>query len=100
MGGVARRIGLAEGIETALSASALFGLPCWASLGTERFASIELPAGVEELTLFLDNDEGGRRAEALAREAFAHLVIEACYPREQGFDWNDVLRRGRRRKSN
>ena len=96
LGGVARRLGLAEGIETALSASALFGVPCWASLGTERFASVELPAEVEELTLFLDNDEGGRRAEALAREAFAHLAIEARYPREQGCDWNDVLRRGRR----
>src|SRR5690606_42077994 len=83
--------GLAEGLETALSASALFGVPCWATLGTERFRLIALPAEVTGLVLFLDNDRGGRRAEALARDAFAHLAIEARYPRCAGADWNDVL---------
>ena len=35
-----------------------------------------------------------RRAEALARQAFAHLDwVEACYPPGPGEDWNDVLRR-------
>jgi hypothetical protein len=48
---------------------------------------------VEELVLFLDHDAGGRRADALAREAFAHLPrIEARYPSRPGDDWNDVLR--------
>lgn len=93
LGGVAPRLGLAEGIETALSASILFGLPCWAALGTERFGLIALPAEVTELILFLDHDAGGRRAERLAREAFAHLPrIEAHYPPRVGDDWNDVLR--------
>lgn len=96
LGGIAPRLGLAEGIETALSASALFGLPCWATLGTERFRLVSLPLEVTQLVLFLDNDAGGRRAEALAREAFAHLPIEAYYPRRKGFDWNDVLRAMRR----
>lgn len=93
LGGVAPRLGLAEGIETALSASALFGIPCWAALGTERFALVALPAEVAELLLFLDNDAGGRRAEALAREAFSGLAsMEAHYPAQAGADWNDVLR--------
>ena len=92
LGGVAPRLGLAEGVETALSATALFGLPCWATLGTERFRLIALPPEVIELVLFLDHDSGGRRAEALARESFAHLPIEARYPRRAGADWNDVLR--------
>jgi hypothetical protein len=92
LGGTACRLGLAEGIETALSASALFGVPCWATLGTERFALVALPAEVTELLLFLDNDSGGRRAEALAREAFRHLPIETRYPQRPGDDWNDVLR--------
>ncbi len=96
LGGIAPSLGLAEGIETALSASALFGLPCWATLGTERFRLVVLPREVTELVLFLDNDAGGRRAEKLAREAFAHLPIEARYPRRNGFDWNDVLRATRR----
>jgi len=92
LGGVAPRLGLAEGVETALSASAQFGIPCWATLGTERFALVTLPAEVTELQLFLDNDAGGRRAEALAREAFAHIPsIHAHYPRRAGADWNDAL---------
>lgn len=93
-GGTAIRLGLAEGLETALSASALFGIPCWAALGTERFRHVVLPAGVEHLMLFLDNDAGGRRAERLARETYKHVrSIEAHYPRVRGYDWNDVLRR-------
>jgi putative DNA primase/helicase len=94
LGGSAPRMGLAEGIETALSAAALFGVPCWATLGTERFRLVALPAEVHELLLFLDHDPGGRRAERLAREAFAHVpLIKAHYPERPGDDWNDVLRR-------
>ena len=98
LGGVASRLGLAEGIETALSASLLFRIPCWATLGTERFRLVGLPPEVTELVLFLDNDAGGRRAEGLARQAFAHLAIEAHYPRRAGTDWNDVLRAAVRRR--
>lgn len=88
------RLGLAEGIETALSATALFGIPCWAALGVERFARLSLPIGVEQLLLFLDHDSGGQRAERLARRAFADVAhIEAHYPARPGDDWNDVLRR-------
>lgn len=89
----APRLGLAEGIETALSATSLFDLPCWATLGTERFSRIELPPGVEEIVLFLDHDAGGKRAEMLAREHLGRHVVEAHYPPCLGDDWNDVLRR-------
>jgi hypothetical protein len=87
-----RCLGLAEGIETALSATSLFGVPCWATLGTGRFAHVSIPACVAELYLFPDHDCGGRRAEALAREAFAHLRIHVHLPPRPGDDWNDVLR--------
>lgn len=94
LGGSAPRLGLAEGIETALSATALLGVPCWATLGTERFRMVALPPEVRELVLFLDHDSGGRRAEQLAREAFAHIArIETHVPEQVGQDWNDVLRR-------
>jgi putative DNA primase/helicase len=92
LGGLSPVLGLAEGIETALSASALFHVPCWASLGGARFGSIALPATIERLLLFLDNDPAGRRSEALARSAFPRVKIEAFYPEASGADWNDVLR--------
>lgn len=86
-------LGWAEGIENAMAATQLTGIPCWATLGTERFARIALPPSVERLILFLDNDQGGRRAEKHAREAQADspVGIEARYPRLPGDDWNDVL---------
>jgi hypothetical protein len=92
-----RTLGWAEGIESALAATMLSDIPCWATLGTERFAHVALPPGVQHLILFLDNDAGGRRAEKLAREALggADLMIEARYPPLLGADWNDALR-GRR----
>jgi hypothetical protein len=97
LGGLGPQLGLAEGIETALSASSLFKIPCWATLGAERFGSVSIPADVERLILFLDRDSGGRSAEALARKAFGRdLQIEALYPDRRGEDWNDVLsRRGK-----
>jgi putative DNA primase/helicase len=97
LGGGGSRLGLAEGIETALSVTALFGVPCWATLGAERFGLVSVPADVRELLLFLDHDRGGRRAERLAREAFRNIAhIAVRYPERAGDDWNDVLRnRGR-----
>lgn len=93
LGGTAPTLGLAEGIETALSAIALFGVPCWAALGIERFRLVALPAETTELLLFLDRDSGGRRAERLARDTFSQSIrIEAQYPPRPGDDWNDVLR--------
>ena len=89
---VSDRLGLAEGIETALSATQLFGVPCWATLGAERFKRIALPGSVAEIVLFLDHDAAGHQAEAVARERFADRRIEARYPSQHGADWNDVLR--------
>jgi putative DNA primase/helicase len=86
-------LGWAEGIESAMTATQLTGIPCWAALGSERFARIALLPGVRRLVLFLDNDAGGRRAEMLAREAHrgGELMLEARYPAAPGADWNDVL---------
>lgn len=87
------RLGLAEGVETALAATQLTGVPCWATLGTERFRHAAIPASVRHLVLFLDNDAGGQRAERLARDAHAEAGrwIEARYPERANDDWNDVL---------
>ena len=89
------RLGLAEGIETALSAMQMFGIPCWATLGNERFGQVTIPQSVRELHLFVDNDAGGTLAEGRAREAYATAGrrIITRLPEREGEDWNDVLRR-------
>lgn len=88
------RLGLAEGIESALSAMQLFDIPCWATLGNERFGLVAIPESVGELHLFIDNDAGGALAEQRALKAYAapHRVIHSRAPASPGFDWNDDLK--------
>ena len=87
------RLGLAEGNESALSAMQMFGIPCWATLGNERFGLVKIPESVRELHLFVDNDAGGLLAEKRAREAYAleHRRIVTRRPELADEDWNDVL---------
>jgi putative DNA primase/helicase len=88
-------LGLAEGVESALSAMQLFGTACWATLGNERFGLVTIPESVRELHLFVDNDAGGLLAEERAREAYAceGRRIVTRRPERTDDDWNDVLMR-------
>ncbi len=87
------QLGLAEGVETAMSAAILLGIPVWAVLGNERLSRIAIPASVRRLILLPDNDRAGRLAESQARDAHAGagLVIETVWPWAGLNDWNDVL---------
>lgn len=87
------RLGLAEGVESALSAMQLFSIPCWATLGNERFGLVAVPERVQELYLFIDNDAGGALAEERALKAYAspNRVVHSRAPASPGFDWNDEL---------
>jgi len=89
-----RKLGLAEGIENALAATQLFGIPCWATLGNQRFGTAAIPESVTELHLFLDADAGGRLAERRARQIYTRpgLTIVSRFPESEEQDWNDVLR--------
>lgn len=91
---VAGRLGLAEGIESALSAMQLSGVPCWATLGNERFGLVAIPECVRELHLFIDNDAGGELAERRALKAYSApgRVIQPRVSASAGFDWNDELK--------
>ncbi|HWX41086.1 MAG TPA: toprim domain-containing protein [Blastocatellia bacterium] len=92
-GPAAEVIGLAEGVETALSAMELSGVTVWASLGSARLHQVELPPEVEEVHVFVDNDEPGRLAAKRAADVHASLgrrVYLRSPPDECG-DWNDFL---------
>lgn len=86
-------LGVAEGVETAMSAAALLNIPVWAVLGNERLARFAIPDVVRHLILLPDNDRAGRLAERQARKAHARsgLVIETIWPWAGLNDWNDVL---------
>lgn len=51
-----RALGIAESVETALAATALFGVPCWSVLNAGRLEGWEPPEGVTEVVIFGDND--------------------------------------------
>lgn len=88
----AQTMGLAEGVETAMSASLLFGLPVWAACGT-RLAKVELPPIVRAVTIFADHDPPGAGAAVRAAQRLRcqGLKVEILRPRQPGQDWNDVL---------
>lgn len=98
-------LGIAEGPEDALSAFQMFGLPVWAAGGGERAAYIDLPAPLEALTIWGDNNEPGRRF--VRKIAFAHAqsvrridgvpCINRRYPPDQFDDvnsWLQAIKRG------
>lgn len=87
------QLGLAEGIETALSAQQLSGVPTWATLGGQRLRSITLPRDIREIHIFADNDEPGRVAaeHAAARYTRDGLTVRLRWPPEEFGDWNNYL---------
>ena len=91
---VAPTMGIAEGIETALSATKLFGVPTWSVMSDYGMATFEPPPEVQQLIIFADHDEHGagqRAASSLA--ARLPIPTEIKLPERFG-DWNDVLVRG------
>jgi putative DNA primase/helicase len=93
-------LGIAEGIETALAASIMFGVPVWAALTADLLQAWEPPAGVETVMVFGDNDHsltGQAAAFSLGRRLKAkRLSVMVEMPQRMGTDWNDVLQIQRR----
>ncbi|PKP66623.1 MAG: virulence protein [Alphaproteobacteria bacterium HGW-Alphaproteobacteria-7] len=95
------KLGLAEGIESAMSAYALTGIPVWATLGNERFGIVSVPESVTELHLFVDHDAGGELASSRGLAAYSgdRRTIQVCKPSSPDTDWNDELTAWLRRKA-
>jgi len=89
-------LGVAEGIETALSASILHpGVPCWAALNANRLEVWEPPEGVTDVLIFADNDSNGvgQRAAFILNERLNRTITsQVVLPPVIGTDWADVLR--------
>jgi putative DNA primase/helicase len=88
-------IGIAEGLETSLAVTQLFGVPCWASLSTSGMKLWNPPANVRRVTIFADAGEPGiAAANALAdRLRAAGIECDIRVPMH-GDDFNDDLQRG------
>ena len=92
-------MGIAEGIETALAAHLLHGIPVWAALSAGGMLKWEPPPTAEHVIVFGDRDPsftGQHTAYALAYrlKSINKLNVEVRLPGEEGSkaDWNDELR--------
>ncbi len=88
-------LGVAEGIETALSAQAIFGVPTWAALSAEGLRRWQWPEGVPRVTVFADAGEAGAEAAAALVERLNTAgIASAIVSPLHGDDFNDDLRHG------
>lgn len=89
------RLGVAEGIETALAAHRDFGVPCWSTINTTLMAAFRVPDDVREFDVFGDNDSkfGGQAAAyTLAHRAATKRnapTVEVHIPGAVSTDWAD-----------
>lgn len=89
-------LGVAEGIETALAASALFHVPVWAAMNAQLLEQWIPPEGVTEIRIFGDNDTNFAGQAAAYRLAHRLAMtmgvghVRADIPKLPG-DWNDAL---------
>jgi putative DNA primase/helicase len=88
-------LGVAEGIETALSVAVACAIPVWAALSAAGIKNLVLPPDATHVLICADHDESGT-GERAARDAAARWLAEGrrvriAIPPLAGTDFNDVL---------
>ena len=88
-------LGIAEGVETALAAAELFGVPVWAALTAGMMERWTPPEGTRRVVICGDNDSaksfaGEKAAYALAHKLAGKVTVEMQVAPEPG-DWADIL---------
>lgn len=97
---VSSTLGIAEGIETALSCYQIYGVNTWAVMNSNFMKKFRAPAGVKHLIVFADMDRHSATGQAAAFEcAHANLLakndllkVSVRWP-DNG-DFNDMLQNG------
>lgn len=94
-------LGVAEGLETALSAYRMSHIPVWSTVNATLMESFEPPAGVHTVLVWADRDKSmtGERSANVLKERLEKRGIQVFIllpklpipPREKSVDWNDVL---------
>ncbi len=97
---VASTLGIAEGIETALSAHQIYNVNTWATMTANFMKKFRVPAGVKHLIIFADRDENSATGLAAAYEcAHANLLAKNDLQRVSVYwpdhdDFNNMLMNG------
>lgn len=83
-------LGIAEGIETALSL-AWFGHPVWATIDAGHMSKFPALAGITELCIAQDNDQAGIAAATACAQRWASAGKTAVVTQQQQNDLNDEV---------
>lgn len=92
-------LGIAEGIETAMSAMRVYRIPTWSSVSATILEKFEPPKGVKTILIWADKDKsltGQRSAKALKdtlelKGITVHILMPQRPIKGKSVDWNDVL---------
>lgn len=91
----AKRMAVAEGIETALAYHEVFQMPVWAAITANGMEALSLPDDVKDLLIIADNDmsfAGQKAAYTLAnRMLFEGRSVEVILKGTKGQDYLDIL---------
>lgn len=95
-------LGVAEGVETALSATQGLGIPCWSTVNAALLTQFEPPKDVHTVVVFADKDRSGTgeiaaeqlkaRLESQGIKVLVLLPPQAIPENAKSIDWNDVLK--------
>ncbi len=97
---VSSTLGIAEGIETALSCYQIYGVNTWAVMNSNFMKKFRAPAGVKHLVIFADMDKHSATGQAAAFEcAHANLmakndIVKVSVRWPDNGDFNDMLMNG------
>lgn len=89
------RLGIAEGIETALSLQGIpeFGAaPVWSLVSAGGIARLPVLPDVTELWVAVDNDQAGRAAAKACVERWRDVEVVLVRPRRREADLNDLVK--------
>jgi putative DNA primase/helicase len=91
----AEQMGVAEGLETALSASILYNAPVWSTLTEGLMSEWQPPTVAKLIFIFADNDASfaGQAAAYTLAKRLKHKGLDVMVemPPRVGEDWNDIL---------
>lgn len=84
-------LGIAEGVETALSAQKIFNVPVWAVMSAGGIAGFPEISGLKQLIIFADHDKPGLEAACMCAKRYAKrgINVQVRYPSKANADWND-----------
>ena len=94
----AETLGIAEGIETAVSCKQVYKINTWSTINNGFMKKFKAPKNVKNLYIFADSDKNCTGQSAAFECARANLLanndleyIRVCWASKQGVDFNDIL---------